>query len=464
MVASEAAPLVKTGGLADVVGALPRALRELGHDVAIVLPRYGSISLDGAVRRWDDLAVHLGRHAFSCSLWEKQVSGTRVFLVDCPYLFDRTGGIYGHGDDHLRFAVFCHGALGVLRHLFNANVLHLHDWQAALCGAYLRTRYELDPLFAPVKLVYTIHNLDYQGRFGNWAIGELNLDARLMQPNCMEFYGDVSLMKGGIYFADAVTTVSPRYAQEIQTPEFGSGLDGFLRAHAHKLTGILNGCDYSEWDPRHDPHLARAYSPEDLTGKLDCKLDLLFSLGLHEENMERPVLGMVTRFAHQKGLDLVMPIAADLLEHDGVCLAIVGSGEPRYEDFVRQLAGSYPGRVSGYIGFNNALAHKVEAGSDLFLMPSRFEPCGLNQMYSLRYGTVPIVRATGGLDDTIDGETGFKFWGYEPRDFLAAIRLALQEFRHAPDAWRLRMLTGMGRDFSWDASARTYSRLYDQLW
>ncbi len=468
MVASEATPLVKTGGLADVVGSLPKALREQGHEVAVVLPRYGVISLDGAVRVWDQLTVHVGARSLSCSLWEKIVNGVRCFLVDCPTLFDRPG-LYNAGpgrdylDNHVRFAAFCHGALGVLRNLFNADVIHLHDWQAALCATYMRTRYALDPQFSRVKIVYTIHNLDYQGRFTVGQAAELGLDARLMQPAFLEFFGDINFMKGGIVFGDAVTTVSPRYAREIQTPEFGSALDGLLRANVHKLSGILNGCDYDEWDPRNDTLIASRFDENHLEGKRDCKLDLLISLGLDQENLDRPLLGMVTRLAHQKGIDLFMEIAGDLLTEDDVCLAVLGSGDPAHENFIRRLAVDFPGRVAGQIGYNNRLAHQIEAGADIFLMPSRFEPCGLNQMYSLRYGTVPVVRATGGLDDTVDTRTGYKFSGYEAKDFLAAIRLALNEFRLDSKAWKRRMRLGMAQDFSWSASAASYSELYRRL-
>ena len=467
MVASEATPLVKTGGLADVVGGLPKALREQGHEVAVVLPRYRSISLEGAVLRWQNLAVHLGPYTYLCGLWEKQVAGTRFFFVDCPELFDRPG-LYNSGgedylDNHRRFAAFCHGALAVLRHLFQADVVHLHDWQAALCAAYLRTRLSIDPLLGRVKIVYTIHNLDYQGRFNALQFSELGLDRWLMQPDLMEFYGDVNFMKGAIAFADAITTVSSSYSREIQTLDFGSGLDGFLRVHTHKLTGILNGCDYHEWDPRADTHIVRNFDGETLEAKRACKLDLLIALGLDERQVGLPLLGMVTRFAPQKGIDLFAAIADELLTADDVCLAVLGSGDRALEDFIRQLAIKFPGRVSGKIGYDNKLAHQIEAGSDMFLMPSRFEPCGLNQMYSLRYGTVPIVRATGGLDDTVDEATGFKFQGYDPRDFLAAIRLALAEFRNDSRAWRARMQRGMAKDYSWQASAARYSGLYRQL-
>jgi starch synthase len=467
MVASEATPLVKTGGLADVVGSLPKALREHGHEVAVVLPRYAGISLEGAARVWGGVSVHLGSHVFRCTLWRKEVKGTTFFFVDCPVLFDRPG-LYNSGgrdytDNHLRFAAFCRGALAVLRYLFNADVIHLHDWQAALCAPYLRTRLTLDPLLGPVRIVYTIHNLDYQGRFSPGQFEDLGLDRWLMRPDYVEYFGDVNFMKAGIVFSDAVTTVSPRYAEEIKTPEFGSGLDGLLRAHAKKLTGILNGCDYDEWDPRNDTYIVTKYGTDTLEGKHDCKLELFYALGLEEQHLDRPLLGMVTRLAEQKGIDLFMDIAAEAISGLDVCLAVLGSGDPVYEAFFRQLAVRFPGRVAGHIGYDNKLAHQIEAGADVFLMPSRFEPCGLNQMYSLRYGTVPVVRATGGLDDTVDGETGFKFWGYNPRDLLTAIRIAADEYRLNPLRWQQRMQSGMARDFSWKASAAKYSELYGKL-
>lgn len=468
MVASEARPFAYTGGLADVLGSLPGALRGVGHDVAVVMPRYGSVSLDGAERVWQNLQVYLGSHFFSCDIWRRDHHGVAFYFVECPLLFDRAG-LYGpsntsaYGDNHLRFAAFCHGALGVLRFLFRADVVHLHDWQAALCAPYLRTRYNLDPTFRGTRVVFTIHNQEHQGRFGPAAFGELGLDGWLFQRDFLEFHGDVNLMKGGVIFSDRVTTVSPRYAEEIQTPEFGHGLDGLLRARAAVLTGILNGIDYREWNPQTDPHLAAHYSTADLAGKLACKTDLLREFNLPDDRPGRPLIGIVSRFAKQKGFETIFPgVAWELMAGD-VGLVVVGSGNAGTEALFRQIEHAYPGRVGTYFGYNNQLAHKVEAGADIFLMPSEFEPCGLNQMYSMRYGTVPVVRATGGLDSTVDGDTGFKFWGYWPGDFLAATQLALQEYSQRPDAWRRRMLAGMSRDFSWEASARRYSQLYEDL-
>ncbi|MFN7925705.1 MAG: glycogen synthase GlgA [Bryobacteraceae bacterium] len=466
MIASEAAPLAKTGGLADVVGALPAALSSHGIEAAIVLPRYGSISLDGAYRIWERLEVHLGSNTIFCDVWLRERGGVRFYLIDCPWLFDRPGlySAHGHdyGDNHLRFAAFSSAALGVQRYLYSADILHLHDWQAALVAPYVRTRFNLDPSFRHAKIVFTIHNLEHQGRFGAQVFGDLGLDSWLLQPANLEFHGDVNFMKGGVVFSDAITTVSPRYAQEIQTAEFGYGLDGLLRANTGRLHGILNGVDYGEWNPETDPHLAAHYSAADMDGKRTCKQDLLNEMHLPGDALDRPLIGIVSRFARQKGFDLFSQIADELLAQEEVMLAFVGSGERRYEDFFRHLIDAYPGKVAGWFGYNERLAHKIEAGSDIFLMPSLFEPCGLNQMYSLRYGTLPVVRATGGLDDTVDAETGFKFWGYDPRDLLKAIQYALAEYRE-PEIWRRRTKTAMSRDYSWAASAGRYAELYRQL-
>jgi len=466
MVSSEAAPFAKTGGLADVLGALPKALLTHGHRVAVCLPRYRGVSLNGPTRVHQNLLAHLGSRGFSLDVWAHELEGVTFYFLDCPPLFDRPGIYSANGsdfpDNHLRFAALCHGVLGVLRFLFSADILHLHDWQAALCAPYLRTRFQLDPSFFHLKIVFTIHNLEHQGRFGPHEFGELGLDAWLRQPQFLGHNGDVNLMKGGILFPDAITTVSPRYAQEIQTPEYGFGLDGLIREYAARLTGILNGADYSEWNPETDRYLVANYSAVNLHGKRLCKRDLLAELGLPDENLARPLLGIVSRFARQKGLHLFADIAWELMNED-ICLCVVGSGDPDTEDFFRNLASAFPGRVAGFIGYNDPLAHKVEAGADIFLMPSLFEPCGLNQIYSLRYGTIPVVRATGGLDDTVDHETGFKFWGYWSRDFLLAIRAALDEFRNGPEEWERRIRTAMARDFSWNASAAKYSELYAGL-
>jgi starch synthase len=324
-------------------------------------------------------------------------------------------------------------------------------------------RFQLDPTLMGLRTVLTIHNLAPQGRFAAYQFADLGLDSGLFTPSYLEFHGDINLLKGAIVFADAVTTVSRRYAEEIQTPEFGFGLEGLLRAHSSKLTGILNGVDYSVWNPETDSLIAANYSAADLTGKRKCKQDLLASFGLPTANMDRAVIGVVSRLAPQKGFDLVAAIAPELMHAEDVCLAVLGSGEAPYETMFRALAASFPDRVGLRLGYDNVLSHKIEAGADLFLMPSIFEPCGLNQMYSLRYGTIPVVRSTGGLEDTVDGETGFKFWGYSASDLLACLRAALREYREQPAAWTQRMTRAMGKDFSWNASARRYAELYDRL-
>jgi len=466
MISSEAAPFAKTGGLADVLGALPPALIPHGWEPAVVLPRYGTVSLDGARRVWDDLAFSLGPHGIHCAIYERLDRGVRFFFIDCPWLYDRPG-LYGtpdgaFPDNHIRFAALCQAAIGVARFLFPVPLFHLHDWQAALTAPYLRTQLHLDPSFHGVKILYTIHNLEHQGRFSAAQFPDLGLDRWLLDPPNLGFFGDVNLMKGGIIFSDGITTVSPRYATEIQTPEFGFGLDGLLRSHAGRLKGILNGADYGEWSPEVDTHIAARYSAADLSGKRTCKLDLLREFGLPESRLDKPMLGIVSRLARQKGFDLLAEIAWELLKED-VTLVVLGSGEAHYEDLFRDLTRAYPERVAEHIGFSNKLAHKIEAGADIFLMPSLFEPCGLNQLYSLRYGTIPIVRSTGGLDDSVDETTGFKFRGQDAWVFLDVVRSALAEWTDDQAGWSARMLRAMAKDYSWNASAAVYADSYRQL-
>jgi starch synthase len=454
MVASEAAPFAKTGGLADVLGSLPAALARLGEEVAVLLPFYRGIPLPpaGPILR---LPVQVGPHGYSVAIHEVVRHNVRYLFADCPALYDRAG-IYGtaagdYPDNHLRFAVLCQAALGVARSVFRPDVFHAHDWQAGLLPVYLRESLTLDPTFFGVRCVFTIHNLGYQGSFPASAIADLGLDRRLFHSEGLEFFGRLNFLKAGIVWSDAVNSVSPTYAREIQTPEFGFGMDGLLRSRASKLTGILNGVDYEEWNPETDRHLPVNYSARDLSGKRVCKLALLDEMGLPAEG--RPLIGIVSRFAHQKGMDL----AAAIAPIENTALVVLGAGEAALENSFRSLALAYPDRVAVRFGYNEGLAHRIEAGSDMFLMPSRYEPCGLNQIYSLRYGTVPVVRATGGLEDTVDEQTGFKF-----RDDLAgAVEAALREFQDR-DSWTARMRRGMARDFSWDASAVEYQRLYSK--
>lgn len=464
MVSSEAAPLAKTGGLADVVGALPAALRDFGDETAVVIPRYGSIDLSAARRVYENLPVWLGRVRHDTVVYQAPAEFP-LYLVDCPSLFDRPG-YYGasgldYPDNHIRFAVFARAALGVARYLFRPDILHCHDWQAGLVPVYLRSTFAGDPTFAGVRTLFTIHNLGYQGLFPPSALADAAIDPALFGPDGLEFYGRVSYIKGGIAFADALTTVSPTYAQEIQTPEYGFGLDGALLARADVLTGILNGVDYREWSPDVDPYLPARYSVDDLSGKRVCKAQLLQEFGLPEEAIDQPLIGIVSRFTRQKGTDILAEVAGEIVDA-GFYLVALGSGEPEYEEFFRRMAADHPGRIAVRVGYDNGLAHRIEAGADLFVMPSHYEPCGLNQMYSLRYGTVPVVRATGGLNDTIDEEVGFKFAGYSGRALLDAVRAAGEAYADS-GRWRETIRAGMLRDFSWRTSAGAYSGLYRRL-
>ncbi|MCS6951623.1 MAG: glycogen synthase GlgA [Bryobacterales bacterium] len=466
MVASEAAPFVKTGGLADVLGALPLALHSLGEDVAVVLPRYRNADAATGERLWTGHPVWLGGVCYPVDIWRASRSGVPYYLVDCPPLYAREG-LYTDAagrdfpDNHIRFAVLCRAAIALARHLVRPRIFHCHDWQASLVAVYLRTLLAGDPTLMTSKILLTIHNIGYQGLFEPAILPEIGLDATLFHINALEFYGRVNLLKGGIVFSDAINTVSKTYAAEIQTPEYGCGLDGVLRARAGRLYGILNGADYTEWNPETDPFIAARYSASDLSGKRLCKRDLIALVGLPDDAIERPLVGIVSRFVGQKGFDLLEEVAAELLQMD-LSLVALGTGEPRYEQLFRDLAAACPSKVAVRIAYDNVLAHKIEAGADIFLMPSRYEPCGLNQMYSLRYGTVPVVRATGGLDDTIDESTGFKFKEYTGPALLRALREAVAAW-HDPGRWHSLIQNGMRRDFSWLASAAEYQALYRTL-
>jgi starch synthase len=469
MVASEATPFAKTGGLADVLGALPLALAERGEQVAVVLPAYRENRYPRPTREayrslW--IPIGPGYRVDIQQLTLQQTEGRSVtyYFVQCPALYDRDG-IYGtpagdFPDNHRRFAVLSMAAIGVARHLFRPDVLHLHDWQAALTPVYLREHFRGDPTFMGVKTLLTIHNLGYQGLFPPETLPEIALDPKLMNPDQVEFFGRVNFLKAGIAFSDAVSTVSKGYASEIQTPEYGFGLDGFLRRHG-PITGIVNGVDYNEWSPEHDPHIARDYSPSDLSGKRACKQALLAEYGLPQDNLDRPLLAIISRFAAQKGFDILADAASRLMQED-LNLVVLGSGDLPYESMFRALAQTYPDKVGLHVGYDTGLSHRIEAGADMFLMPSRYEPCGLNQIYSLKYGTVPVVRATGGLDDTIDEGTGFKFRDYSGDALLDTVRMALKAYQDL-DSWVRRMRRGMEKDFSWKVSAGEYVDLYRRL-
>ncbi len=471
MVASEATPYAKTGGLADVVGALPSALARLGHDVTLVMPRYRDVGNVGPVRQ--RLHLSLDGRRVDVGLVEVQVAEHhRVVFLDCDALYDRDG-LYGHaGTDHpdnaLRYGVLCRAACEYGAQLDSSpSIVHAHDWQAGLVPVLLRTQYATAPTWRGVPVVLTIHNLAYQGLFPADTMDTLDLPPSVFSIDGLEYWNQVNFLKGGINFADAVTTVSPTYARQILTADDGEGLDGVLRQRRHLLRGILNGIDTSVWDPQTDPFLPVPYAASDLRGKRDAKRVLLDRFGLpsDDDSVERPLIGMVSRMVDQKGLDLILEARNGLMGLPA-SFVVLGTGDRRYEEMWRALAAAHPERVGARIGFDEELAHLIEGGADLFLMPSRFEPCGLNQMYSMRYGTVPVVRATGGLVDTVrhvdaatgDG-TGFLFEPYTASAMLTALRSALAAFLDRA-RWAAIQHEGMRQDFSWTVSAETYVQEY----
>ena len=448
--------------------ALPKALAALGHEVAVVLPRYAGVHASSVVM--PSLTIPLGgRLRFPAIADGTIVNGVRYFFVDDPAYFDRDG-IYGNSagdfpDNAERYSEFCRATLEIAKLVWPPDVIHCHDWQTALVPVLLRSAYSDDRLLKNIPVVLTVHNLGYQGHFPASVLASASIPTEVYHPAGIEFFGIVNLLKGGLVYSDYLTTVSKKYAQEIQTPEFGYALDGVVRNRADRLVGILNGVDYTAWNPSTDKFIAAKFSPKDLAGKQTCKKELLEIFGLSSEHMSRPLLGIVSRFADQKGFDLIASIANELMDEDLV-LTVLGTGERRYEELFEALANNFPGRVGLRIGYDNELAHKIEAGADMFLMPSRYEPCGLNQIYSLKYGTVPIVRATGGLDDTIesfdveDGTgNGFKFEKYSGAAFLDAIRQALHLFTDER-IWKRIQLNGMNKDFSWKRPAAEYAKLY----
>jgi starch synthase len=469
MVASEATPFATTGGLADVLGSLPREVAALGHEVAVLIPRYGKARLTPSQPVWENLTVRLGPGIYTVAIHRATGSGVPYFFLDYPPYYGRDqlyGNVKGdYPDNHLRFALLCRVAFEVVRYLFRADIFHCHDWQAGLVPVFLRTTMATDPTFMGCRTLFTIHNLVYRGLFKPPVLKEIGLPEWLDHPDAMGFQGDISYLKGALVYSDALSTVSPTYAREIQTPEYGAGLDGLLRARSPVLSGILNGADYQRWDPAVDPHIAARYSTRDLRGKEACKRALIKEFGLAPANpekaMTRPVLGVVSRFTGQKGCDLIVNIAHELFSSN-VYLVALGNGEAKYEEAFRAMAAAHPDRMGLCIGYDDGLAHRIEAGADIFLMPSRYEPCGLNQIYSLRYGTPPVVRATGGLDDTIDEETGFKFKEFSAPALMHAIEQACKAWE-GRKGWVARMKAGMSRDFSWKRSAREYADLYERL-
>jgi len=472
-VASECVPFSKTGGLADVVGALPRALAASGHQVSVYLPRYRQTKLTNPQTVVRSITVPFDdRYRFCSVVTEGNHSGIEFYFVDYPPYFDRDA-LYGtpsgdYPDNAERFALFSRAVLEASKILGVPNIFHCHDWQSALVPVLLRTQYVEDPAFREAGTVFTIHNMGYQGLFPPDILPLLMLPWDLFTITRMEFFGNVNFLKGALVESDYVTTVSRKYSQEIQTTEYGFGLEGVLRDRAATVTGILNGVDYDEWSPQKDKFIAAKYSPQDLSGKAKCKLDLLEAFGVSGADPRLPVIGIVSRFAAQKGFDLISQIA-DRLAREEMIVVALGAGDKQYEEMFQRLHKQFPQKIAVKVAYDNAIAHKIEAGSDMFLMPSKYEPCGLNQIYSLKYGTVPIVRATGGLDDTIEpwdartGKgTGFKFTEYKGEALLLTIREALRAFRDQ-SSWQTLMRNGMNKDFSWNASAKEYARVYDRV-
>lgn len=460
MVSSEAAPFAKTGGLADVLGALPQELARQGEECAVVLPRYGNIPLTNATKVYSGLQVWLGSTVYLCDVWLIVHLNVQYFFLDQASLYDRHS-LYGFGDDHIRFAVLSLGALGVARHLFRPDVIHSHDWHGSLTPLYLKNYFPNDPTFAGIKTLFTIHNL-YDCQIGNHQLGEIGLDGRYFRSDLLEFYGSVSILKAGLVYADQLSAVSPGYAREIQTSEYGFGYEGLLRARSHQLTGILNGVDYREWNPETDTNIAAHYSANDLSGKRKCKAALLEQFGFPAEKViDRPLIGVISRLADQKGFQLIEQVFHEFCSLD-ITFILLGSGEYRFETMFWHMEQFHREKMRTYLGYSTRIAHQIEAGADMFLMPSRYEPCGLNQIYSLRYGTLPIVRATGGLNDTIDDETGFKFWGFSGAEMLLAIHHALKAYQDQA-GWTRMMKTAMQRDFSWRIAAGEYKALYRRL-
>lgn len=480
MVASEAVPLVKTGGLGDVIGALPPDLRALGHDVRVVLPFYSAID----VRRFpctpvvESLWVHLPAGSREMSAWSlvDPPGGVPTYLVKDDGFFCRHG-IYDedgrdYPDNPLRYGYFCKAVFWLMEGIgWFPDILHGHDWQSALIPTFLANDEFLagHPAFSLMRTLLTIHNLAYQGVCSVDFLEKLGLDRRLLNPAEMEFFGRLNLLKGGLVYADALSTVSPRYAREIQTPEFGCGLEGVLRHRARRLHGILNGIDTEVWNPADDPHLPATYSADDLSGKAVCKAELQREFGL-PVRADVPLVGLVSRIVEQKGLNLVAQAIYEMLDL-GIQFVILGKGMAKYERHFSRLSHDHPTQISARIGYSEDLAHRIEAGCDVFLMPSRFEPCGLNQLYSMRYGTVPVVHRVGGLaDSVIDaspeavayGEaTGFVFDSYLAEEMMRALRRAVETWRERPEDWRRIVRAGMRRDFSWRRSAREYEKLME---
>ncbi len=473
-ISAEAAPLAKTGGLGDAVSALGSSLREAGHDLRLFLPAYSRIDRAASkpLAAHQDLSLQLGPHQLRWGLRQMTLPGAKVpvLLIDCPPLYGRDGIYSSAGDEHLRFLLLTHAALQACRRLrFAPQIVHCHDWHAAFAPLLLKSIYHDDPLLGPARSVVTIHNIGHQGSFSSSAVADIGLGPLqgLLHQDDLHA-GFVNPLKHGLMYADAITTVSPSYAREICSPEFGFGLEELLRQRSDRLVGILNGVDYKIWDPRKDRYLPEAYGPDRLAGKAWIK-QAFISRTRMSLSPRTPLAGIVSRFSPQKGFELLYESLPPLLARGELGLAVLGSGGGDYEGFFDALQREFPGRVMFHCGYSEEIAHWIEAASDMFLMPSRYEPCGLNQMYSLRYGTVPIVRKTGGLADTVElydpasgRGNGIVFEHFDTAGMHWALTTALSLYAQ-PKHWRRMQANGMRQDFSWKRQARIYAEVYRRL-
>lgn len=477
-VTSEAAPFAKTGGLADVSGALPKHLRDdLGHEIAVIMPYYRMVREGGAeiVPTGDEFTVPVGHISKKAVLLKSHLPGsdTPIYFIQQDSYFDRDG-LYTHKgvdfkDNCERFVFFSRAVIEATRRIFDTvDIVHCNDWQSALIPAYMKTLYADAPALKGAASVLSVHNLAYQGLFWHWDMRLTGLEWSLFNWQQLEYFGKLNVLKSGIVFADSISTVSKRYAQEIQTPKYGVGLETVIQTRADDLYGIINGIDYTVWNPEVDDHIPAKFTADNLEGKAVCKRELQKQNNL-PDRPDVPLIGAISRLDKQKGFDLLADIVDDLMQDD-IQFVLLGTGDPKYHKIFEHIASSYPDKAGINLTFNNTLAHQIEAGADMFLMPSRYEPCGLNQMYSLKYGTVPVVRATGGLADTItdfneetkQNETanGFSFEEYTPRALLDTIRRAVQTFATAD--WHTLMTRGMRQDWSWTRSAREYVEMYEE--
>jgi len=471
MVTPEANPFARSGGLAEVIAGLSFALVRLGHEVRVVLPLYRQVRESGRPLNFTGktLSIPLSWKNLSAEIHHAELGGLNYYFIGQDALYNRDGlygTAYGDFEDNAeRFIFFSRAVVEMIEALdLKCDVCHCHEWQTGLVPVYLRTLYHDRPPLHRLPVVYTVHNVGYQGLFSTYDLPLTGLGWELLNPKALEFYGKINFMKGGLVFADLLSTVSSRYREEILTPEYGFGLEGLFQERSQELFGILEGVDYRRWDPSRDSCLPAAYDYHNLDGKKACKAALMRHFGL-ELPPARPLLGMTTRFFERKGIDLVENIMDELMRLD-LGFVIQGTGEERHHYLLQELSARHPGRMGLNIGYTEELAHQILAGADIFLMPSRYEPCGLDQLYSLRYGTVPVVRATGGLDETIQeyhpetGEgNGFKFNGYTPTEFLGAVQRALTLYQHQT-AWQGLIKKNMALDFSWDTVAPKYLELY----